>query len=84
RKKAEDDLRIHYIIAEIVRKEKIEADRESIAGELGRLARQKGVTPGEIRRELEESGRIGTIIDGILRRKVLDFLIEKAEIKEKA
>jgi trigger factor len=81
RKKAEDELRLHYIMAEIIREEKIEADPASIADELSRLAAERGVSPAELRKELDESGRIGVIIDRILRSRAMDFLIENAKIK---
>ncbi len=81
RQRAEDELRLHYIMAEIIREENIEADTASIAEELGRLAAQRGVSPAELRKELEESGRIGVIIDRILRSRTIDFLIENAKIK---
>jgi len=81
RKRAEDELRLHYIMAEIIREEKIEADGASIAEELGKIAAQRGVSPAELRKELEESGRIGVIIDRILRSRAIDFLMENAKIK---
>lgn len=81
KKRAEDELRLHYIMAEIIREEKIEADPASIVEEVGRLAAQRGISPAELRKELEESGRIGVIIDRILRSRAIDFLIENAKIK---
>ena len=80
-KKAKDELRLHYIMAEIIREEKIEADPASIAEELSRQAAKRGISPAELRKELDESGRIGVIIDRILRSRAMDFLIENAKIK---
>lgn len=82
RKRAEEELRLHYILAEIIRQEKIEADAESIAEEMNRLAAQRGISPLELRKELEERDRMGVIMDRIVRSRAMDFLIEKAKIKE--
>jgi len=43
---------------------------------------RKGISPAELRKDLEKSGRIGVIIDRILRSRAIDFLIENAKIKE--
>jgi len=82
KKKAEDELRLHYIMAEIIREEKIEADPASIAQEVSMESARRGISPAELRKELEQSGRIGVIIDRILRTRAIDFLIENAKVKE--
>ena len=82
KKRAEDELRLHYIMAEIIREEKIEADPVSIAKEVSMESARRGISPAELRKDLEKSGRIGVIIDRILRSRAIDFLIENAKIKE--
>lgn len=82
RQRAEDDLRVLFILAEIARQEKIEVDPQAIADEIAQLARKSGVSPGEYRREMEKTGRIDSIRDSLLRRLTLDFLIDNAKIKE--
>ncbi len=82
RQRAENDLRLLFILDEIARREKIEADPKEIGEEIVGLARQQGIDPGEYRRRLEEEGRISTLAARQRRRRVIEFLLKEAKVKE--
>ncbi len=81
RQRAEADLRLIFILSAIARAENLEVDARLLGEEVALLARQKGVSPVEYRRELEESGRLGVVRDRLLRRLATDFIIKEAKIK---
>jgi len=82
RKSAEKDLRLIFILEEIARREKLEADPKMLGEEITASARRRGVDPSEYRRQLEESGEVAAVQSRLLRRRALDFLIAEAKIKE--
>ncbi|MDP8213963.1 MAG: trigger factor [Candidatus Euphemobacter frigidus] len=82
RERAEADLRLIFMLAEIARREKIEVDPRAVAEEIAVMARQKGVSPEEYRKELEKNRQVDAVRDRILRQRTIDFLIEHAKIKE--
>lgn len=82
RAEAEKELRLIFILREIARAEKLELDPRALGEEVGRLARREGVEPARLRQALEEKGQIPVLRDRLLRKRALDFVIEKARIKD--
>lgn len=82
REKAERDLRLLFLLEEIARRENIEVDPKDIGEEVGRLAQQQGFNPVQYRQELESSGKMSILENRLHRRRVMDFLIREAKIKE--
>jgi trigger factor len=77
REEAERRVKTTLLIEEIAKREKIEASAEDIEAELAALSRQYG-QPRE--RILELLGRnVGALVDGIVRTKTIDRLIERAK-----
>ncbi|NPA51639.1 MAG: trigger factor [Aquificae bacterium] len=79
---AQKNVRLMFIINKIAEKENIEVTEEEINEEISKLAKAYNTTPEEIRRTLEEQGLLPNITFGILRKKVLEKIAEKANIKE--
>lgn len=77
RAEAERRVRGTLIVEAIGKAEKIEAGKEEIDAELSDLSRRYGQPKDEIRRILR--GKMDTVIDGIVRSKTLDFLLDNAK-----
>jgi trigger factor len=77
REEAERRVKTTLLIEEIAKREKIETSPADLEAELGALARQYGQPREKI---LELLGRnIGALVDGIVRTKTIDRLIERAK-----
>jgi trigger factor len=77
RPEAERRVKTTLLVEEIAKREKIEASAEDIEAELAALSRQYG-QPRE--RIIELLGRnVGALVDGIVRTKTIDRLIERAK-----
>jgi trigger factor len=82
--KADAETRVKgtLIIEEIARREGIVATPADIAEELNALSRQYGQPVDRIRKAL--GNNVLSLMDGIVRNKTLEFLIENAKLIEKA
>ena len=90
--KSEDDLRSEYradaqtrvkgtlLIEAIAKAENINATPADVAEELGALARQYGQPVDRIRKAL--GNNVLSLMDGIVRNKTLEFLIDNAKVVE--
>ena len=77
REEAERRVKTTLLIEEIAKREKIEATPADLEAELGALANQYGQPREKI---LELLGRnVGALVDGIVRTKTIDRLIERAK-----
>lgn len=77
REEAERRVKTTLLIEEIAKREKVEATPAELEGELDALARQYG-QPREKILELLGSN-LGALVDGIVRTKTIDRLIERAK-----
>src|SRR5262249_54826726 len=92
--KTEDELKAEYradaetrvkgtlLIEAIAKAENVQATPADIAEELGALARQYGQPVDRIRKAL--GNNVLSLMDGIVRNKTLELLIDNAKIVEKA
>jgi trigger factor len=90
--KTEDDLRTEYrsdaerrvkgtlILESIAKAENITATPADIQGELQALARQYGQPVERIRQAL--GNNLLSLMDGIVRNKTVEFLVEHAKVEE--
>jgi trigger factor len=69
------------VIEEIARAENITATPADIAEELGALSRQYGQPVDRIRKAL--GNNVVSLMDGIVRNKTLEFLVDNAKVTEK-
>jgi len=76
RSSAESNVKATLLIEEIAKAEKITASPADVALELEVLARRYGQPVGRIRKAL--GNNVASIVDGIVRNKTLDFLIDNA------
>lgn len=81
--RADAEMRVKgtLLIEAIAKKENIHATPADIAEELGALARQYGQPVDRIRKAL--GNNVLSLMDGIVRNKTLDFLIDNAKVTDK-
>jgi trigger factor len=84
RAQAERNVSAQLILEEIGKREGLSASDDEISEELAQHAKSLGKEPAELRSQLEGGGRLGALAADIIRRKALDLIVEKADIKDEA
>jgi trigger factor len=82
REAAERELRAYLILEKLAKKHGFEASDAEVDGRLAELAARRGADPAVFRRHAEEHGEIEALRAEITERKVLDFIVEKADIRK--
>jgi trigger factor len=84
RRAAERSIGADFLLDEIAKAEGMNVTRAELDEEVEHLARRAGKTPDELRRDIVQAGRVEALAGDILRRKVLDYLVEQANITDEA
>ena len=82
RGQAERNVAAQMILDEVGKREELSASEDELEAELAQHAEAMGKKPDELRSQLESSGRFGALSADIIRRKALDLIVEKADIKD--
>jgi trigger factor len=77
-----DEVRGQLLLDSIAEKEKIAVSDEELNRHVELAARGRGVPPQRLRAEWERDGKLDNARWGLRQDKVLDFLVEKAQITE--
>jgi len=82
-KRMEQSLKVHLILEAIARREDLEVQEEDIAKELTRMAAEAETDAAALRAEIEENDPgLREFRDRLRRQKVLNFVVEQAQITE--
>ena len=81
-KNAVDRVKMRYILSAIAEKESIEATEEELSARIREMASRYKESAAAFRAELEKRKAIGQVREEIKLSKTVDFLLEKAEIKQ--
>ncbi len=81
RKQAERNIRAQLLLDEIGKAEKLEAGEDELNDEIRRHAEALRGDPEEIRERLVSRGRLGALRGDIIRRKALDLIVDRADIR---
>jgi trigger factor len=81
---AERNVAAQLILDEVGRREELEASEEDLQAELLTHAQAMQKKPEELREDLASSGRLGALAADIIRRKALDLIVDRAEVKEES
>lgn len=84
RGEAEEQLKRELVLEAIGKREKIEASDEDIRAEVGRMAVFYRQDADKLYEMLKEAGQIGGVRRGVIRNKVLDFLVSEARVEKNA
>jgi trigger factor len=82
RAQAERNVAAQMILEEIGKREDLSASDEEVTEELVQHAKALGKEPDELRTQLDSGGRMGALGADIIRRKALDLIVERADIKD--
>jgi trigger factor len=82
RRQAERNVRAQLILEEIGRREGFQVSEDELREEVRYHAESMRADPAELAKELGERGRLMALAGDIIRRKALNLLVEKAEVKE--
>jgi trigger factor len=82
RRQAERSIAAQLVLDEIGRANEITVSDEDIESELAKHTAETGKTPADLRKQLASSGRLGVLAGDIIRRKALDLIVEKADIRD--
>ena len=78
------NLRASLMLAKIGEAENIDVSDEEVEEEVFRMASSYGQTPVAIRSQLEREGRIDALREGLATSKVVNYLMEQADITDAA
>jgi len=81
-RRAEEELRLHFILDELAGREKIEVTEEILQEEINALAARYGAEPAAARGEMETRGEMESFKERIRKRLILTRVVEKASVKE--
>ena len=84
RRASERSIAADFVLDEIAHAEGMTVTRAELDEEVGKLAARAGKSPEEMRKDVVSSGRVEALAGDILRRKVLDYLVENAKITDEA
>jgi len=81
---ARNDVRRALVMDAIGRAEGLEPSDEEMEPEIAALAQEEGRTPEQMRRRLERSDELDRIANRVYHRKIMDYLVEHAEVSSEA
>jgi len=79
-REAERELKTYFILKEIAQKESIVISEQELSKHLEDLAKRRNITIEKLEATLREEDRIDNIKAGLLRKKVIEFLKQHADI----
>ena len=79
--KAEEQVKLRYIIMAIADEEKVAVSEQEISDEVIRMAVSQRQDAAEYRKKLEKEGHLESVGDQIRFGKTVELLLEKAKIK---
>ena len=78
---AREQLKVKFILLRIATEENLTVEESELAAAIREGAAQAGKKPAEYRKELSESGAEDSLREDLLAAKVLDFLLDQADVK---
>ena len=81
RSRAEKSVKAELLLEEIARREQVDVSREELGREIAMVAAQTQQDPKDLAKQLSESGRLGAVAADIMRRKALDNVVQKAQVR---
>ncbi|MGZ4120442.1 MAG: trigger factor [Actinomycetota bacterium] len=82
RKQADRNVRAQLILEEVGRREGLQVSEDELREEVRYHAEAMRTDPAELAKQLGERGRLMALAGDIIRRKALNLLVERAEVKD--
>jgi trigger factor len=80
REQAERSVKAELLLEEIARTQDLEVSEEDIGREIALVAAQTGQDPKDVAEQVVGSGRLSAVAADVLRRKALDYAVERVNI----
>ncbi len=80
RQRVENDFRVEILFDALGNQEQIEVSDEDLDKEIQSFAENEGEKPAKVRARLKKEGGLERLRDDLFRRRVLDRLVEKADV----
>jgi trigger factor len=68
------------LLEEVAREQEIQATDEEVGRDVAYIATRAERDPKEVARQLASSGRLGAVVADIMRRKALDYVVDRATV----
>jgi trigger factor len=81
-KAAKDRLKLFFIMSRLAQHFNVNITDQELNGRIAFMASQQGVRPEQLRKQLEQSGRMGEVISVIRDAKVSDRIISQAKVSD--
>lgn len=78
----ESALREHFILEQIAEEEKVDADESDYDAEIALIAQQSDMPERRVRARLEKQGQMDALRNQIIERKVIEMIVEAANVTE--
>ena len=78
----ESALREHFILEQIAEEENVDADDSDYDAEIALIAQQSDTPERRVRARLEKQGQMDALRNQIVERKVIEMIVESAEVTE--
>ena len=78
---AVETVKLRHILRRVATEESLKASEEDVTAEIQRLAAETGVTPEQVRSDLEQHELLDDLSDDLRRRKALEWLLQQAEVR---
>lgn len=79
---ARRDLKLSFILGRLADEMDVQVGDEEINAQVAQMAAQQDRRPERVRQELEQDGRLDELAHNLREQKVLDAILEKAEVVE--
>jgi trigger factor len=79
---AQRRLKLFFILQRLAEEMRVDVTEGELNGRVAMIARQQNMRPAELRKELEQSGRIQEVALGIREAKVADRVIARATVTD--
>jgi trigger factor len=77
-----DRLKLSFALARIADELGVTVSEGDVEGRIAQMARRRGERPEQLRNELAQSGRLGSLAIDLREQRVLDRIIDRAEVSE--
>lgn len=84
REQAAKNLKVHFILQEVARKEDLKVSDQELGQEIYRIAEQQKKQPKAVLKELRSNGQLNGIAQGLLSNKAVSFILDSAIVEEAA
>ena len=82
RKDVERSLRLMYVLKKIAEREELEVTQDDLRERIETMAKRANIPPERLMALMQQTGRLRVLMEEILTDKTLEFLLEKAKVKE--